>query len=92
MRTDVPSAARKRIKGENMARQTHHVVHNSKGGWDVKRGEAQRASGHYATKEAAVKAGRTISRNQGTEFLIHGNNGRIQSADSHGGDPFPPKG
>ena len=27
-----------------------------------------------------------------TKFLIHGKNGRIQSADSHGGDPFPPKG
>lgn len=75
-----------------MARGTHHVVHNSKGGWDVKRGGAQRASGHYETKAAAVKAGRAISQNQKTEFLIHGKDGRIQTADSHGGDPCPPKG
>ena len=63
-----------------MARSSHHVVHNPNGGWDV------------ATKEQAVNAGRQISRNQGTEFVIHGMNGRIQSADSHGNDPCPPKG
>ena len=75
-----------------MARGTHHVVHNSKGGWDVKRGGAQRSSGHYETKAAAVKAGSAISKNQKTEFLIHGKDGRIQTSDSHGGDPCPPKG
>ena len=75
-----------------MARYSHHVVHNPNGGWNVKRSGAQRSSGHFATKEQAVNAGRQISRNQGTEFVIHGMNGRIQSADSHGNDPCPPKG
>ena len=31
-----------------MARKTHHVVHSPSGGWNVKRGGAKRASGHYA--------------------------------------------
>lgn len=75
-----------------MARNTHHVVHSSNGGWNVKRGGASRASKHFDTKAEAIKAGREISRNQKTEFVIHGMNGRIQSADSHGGDPCPPKG
>ena len=75
-----------------MPRKTHHVVHNPNGGWDVKRGGAQRSSGHFDTKAEAVYAGRQISVNQGTEFLIHGLDGRIQSSDSHGNDPFPPKG
>ena len=75
-----------------MTRSSHHVVPNSNGGWDVKRGGAQRSSGHYSTKQEAVDAGRQISRNQGTEFVIHGKDGRIQSADSHGNDPYPPKG
>ena len=75
-----------------MARSSHHVVPNSNGGWDVKRSGAQRSSGHFSTKEQAVSAGRQISRNQGTEFVVHGMNGRIQSADSHGGDPHPPQG
>lgn len=75
-----------------MARKTHHVVHSPSGGWIVKRGGAKRASGHYTTKREAVIAGRKMSRNQGTEFLIHGLNGMIQSSDSHGHDPHPPKG
>lgn len=40
-----------------MARSSHHVVHNPNGGWDVKRGGAQRSSGHYSTKQEAVNAG-----------------------------------
>ncbi len=72
--------------------ETHHVVPNRNGGWDVRRGGSQRASGHYETKNEAIDAGRTVSRNQGTEFRIHNQDGRIASSDSHGNDPHPPKG
>lgn len=74
-----------------MPRDTHHVVHNINGGWDVKRGGGRRSSGHFNTKKDAVNAGREISRNQGTEFLIHGLDGKIQFSNSHGNDPCPPK-
>ena len=92
MRTVVQSAVLRHSGCIRMARSTHHVVHNPNGGWDVKRGGAHRSSGHYSTKEQAVNAGRQISRNQGTEFDIHGLDGRIQTADSHGGDPRPANG
>jgi len=75
-----------------MPRDTHHVVPNSeRGGWDVKRGGAARASAHAATKAQAERIGRDISRNQGTELVIHGKDGLIQRSDSHGNDPCPPK-
>ena len=74
-----------------MGRQEHHVVPNPKGGWDVKRNNAKKASVHKSTKAEATKAGRQISINQATEFVIHGLNGRIQNSDSHGKDPCPPK-
>ena len=70
----------------------HHLVHNPTGGWDVKRTGAQRASAHAETKAEAERLGREISRNQGTEFVIRGLDGRIQRKDSHGNDPFPPRG
>lgn len=73
-----------------MGRKTHHVVPNPEGGWDVKRGGASRASRHFETKRDAEQYGRGVSQNQGTEFVIHGLNGRIQRSDSHGGDPLPP--
>jgi hypothetical protein len=71
---------------------SHHVVPNADGGWDVKKGGSGRASGHFDTKQEAIDAGREISRNQGTEFFIHGKDGKIQRKDSHGNDPFPPEG
>lgn len=72
---------------------THHVVPNSdRGGWDLKRGGSSRSSGHFETKADAVSVGREISRNQRTEFRIHNRDGKISQSDSHGNDPFPPKG
>lgn len=71
---------------------THHVVPNPEGGWDVKRGGANRASSHHDTKQEAIRRGREISRNQQTELRIHNQDGRIADSDSHGSDPFPPKG
>ncbi len=71
---------------------SHHVVPNPNGGWDVKKAEAERASRHFDTKAEAEKAGRVISQNQNTEFVIHGKDGKIQRKDSHGNDPFPPRG
>jgi hypothetical protein len=74
-----------------MARQTHHVVHNPNGGWDIRRGGSERSSRHFDNKVDAVNLAREISRNQQTELLIHGLDGRIQQSDSHGPDPNPPK-
>ena len=74
-----------------MARPTHHIVPDPNGGWNVKRGGSQRSSGHFDTKKDAINAGRTISRNQGTELVIHGLDGKIQRSDSHGHDPCPPR-
>lgn len=74
-----------------MGRKTHHVVPNPNGGWDVKKGGGQRASVHTETKREAEQLGRIISRNQGSEFVIHGRDGVIQRSDSHGHDPCPPR-
>lgn len=71
---------------------THHVVPNPGGGWDVKKGGASRASSHHEIKSEAVKSGREVSQNQGTEFRVHNKDGKIASSDSHGKDPNPPKG
>lgn len=70
---------------------SHHVVSNPDGGWNVKRGEGDRGSGHFDTKQEAVDYGRQLSRNQETELHIHNKDGRSQS-DSHGRDPNPPMG
>jgi len=74
-----------------MPRKTHHVVPDSNGGWNVKKGGSERASKHFDKKENAIGWGRVVSRNQKTEFVIHKKDGTIQNSDSHSGDPCPPK-
>ena len=59
-----------------MQRKEHHVVPNPNGGWDGKRNGAQRASVHGDTKADVERRTREISRNQGTELIIHGKDGK----------------
>jgi len=75
-----------------MPRKSHHVVHDPNGGWSVKKGGADRASAHAKTKEKAVDIARKISQNQKSELVIHNRNGKISQSDSHGHDPYPPRG
>ncbi|MBX9843127.1 MAG: DUF2188 domain-containing protein [Hyphomicrobium sp.] len=72
--------------------ETHHVVPDPSGGWNVKRGGAERATSHHSTKREAIEQGRAVSRSQQTELRIHNLDGKISSSDSHGHDPNPPKG
>lgn len=75
-----------------MSRKSHHVVPSPSGGWDIKKGGADRSSGHFDKKVNAVDTARRISQNQNSELVIHNKNGRISQSDSHGNDPYPPKG
>ncbi|SEH72366.1 conserved hypothetical protein [Bathymodiolus azoricus thioautotrophic gill symbiont] len=82
-----------KIKQEKiMAKSTHVVPNKDKGGWDIKQSGGQRSSGHFDTKQNAVDRARDISRNQDSELVIHNKDGKISQKDSHGNDPFPPKG
>ena len=73
-------------------RDTHRVMPHPKGGWQVKRDGDKKASHKTETKANAEAVGRKISQNQKTEFQIHRKDGVIKQSDSHGNDPFPPKG
>ena len=84
--------SRSHSRWEGNTLKQHHVVHNPNGGWDVKAANSHRASVHTNTKAEAISIGRNISQNQGSELFIHNMNGQIASRDSHGNDPFPPRG
>lgn len=74
-----------------MSKKNQHVVPHS-GGWAVKGAGNQKASSVHPTQREAIGAARDIARNQGSEMLIHGENGRIRERNTYGNDPFPPKG
>lgn len=75
-----------------MTKRDYHVIPNKdRGGWDVRREHAERASAHYDRKSDAMERGRDLAREHKTELVEHGRNGRIQDSDSYGNDPNPPR-
>lgn len=74
-------------KGKNQ-----HVTPHPDGGWQVKGAGNARATVRTVTQAEAIQVARGIASNQHSELVIHGANGRIREKDSHGSDPYPPKG
>lgn len=74
-----------------MAKKNQHVVPRGND-WAVKRGGADRATTIVPTQREAIEIAREIAKNNNSELLIHGRDGRIRERDSYGNDPYPPKG
>lgn len=77
--------------GNGKSGGSRHVVKHPDG-WANKKGGAERATSVHPTKREAEKSAREQSRKEGSELVIHGQDGKIQRKDSHGNDPYPPKG
>jgi hypothetical protein len=71
--------------------KNQHVVPRD-GDWAVRGEGNSRDTSHHDTRAEAIDAARDIARNQGSELLVHGRQGRIRQRDSYGGDPFLPRG
>jgi hypothetical protein len=67
-----------------------HVVPR-KDGWIIRKEGASRATSVHETQRDAVEVGREIARNQSSELVIHGRDGRIRDRDSYGADPMHPR-
>jgi len=74
-----------------MSKRNQHVVPHPDG-WAVRAAGGQRASSVHDRQQQAIDRGREVTRNQGSELFIHGRDGRIRERDSHGHDPYPPRG
>jgi hypothetical protein len=74
-----------------MAGKNQHVVPHE-GQWAVRGEGNERVTSIHPTQGEAIERARAISRNQDSELLIHGRDGRIRDRDSHGRDQCPPKG
>jgi hypothetical protein len=74
-----------------MAGRNQHVVPHGRG-WAVQGAGNSRATSVHSTQSHAISEARGIARNQGSEMLVHGRDGRIRERDSHGRDSSPPRG
>lgn len=72
--------------------KNQHVTPHPNGGWQVKGAGNSRATVRTTTQRDAIAIARTIAQHQGSELVIHRQNGQIRDKDSHGRDPYPPVG
>jgi len=72
-----------------MAKNQHVVPHSGK--WAVKGEGSPKATKIVKTQVEAIEVARRIARNQGSDVVIHGRDGKIRDKDSYGTDPFPPR-
>lgn len=68
-----------------------HVVPRD-GDWAVETDYAQRAIKITSTQAEAIEFGREIAKNQQSELIIHGRDGKIREKNSYGADSYPPIG
>jgi hypothetical protein len=59
--------------------------------WAVKKGGAEKALKVTDTKQDAIEKGKDLAKKEGVDLIIQGRDGKIQSKDSYGHDPNPPK-
>ncbi|TRX01383.1 DUF2188 domain-containing protein [Flavobacterium gawalongense] len=73
-----------------MGKNQHVVPHPE--GWAIKGEGNLKATKITSTQQQAIDYARQVATNQNSELLIHGKDGKIRAKDSHGNDPYPPKG
>ena len=74
-----------------MSRKKNIWITPQKNGWAVKREGSTRSSKVTKTKKEAEKFGRHLGKKDGVEVITQRKDGTIQSKDSFGNDPNPPK-
>ncbi len=73
-----------------MGKNQHVTPHDGK--WAIKGAGNSRVTKIVDTQKQAIDIARNIAKNQQSELVIHRPNGQIRDKDSHGNDPFPPRG
>ena len=74
-----------------MAKKANIWITPHKDGWAVKREHGERSIVVTPTKQEADKIGHDIGKKDGVSVITQRKDGTIQSNDSFGKDPNPPK-
>lgn len=75
-----------------MAKNVHVVKSKDGAEWSVKTENSQKAYRNVGTQQEAIEIGKNVAKNNSSELLIHGVNGKIREKNSYGNDNNPPKG
>ncbi len=58
--------------------QPYHITKHSKGGWQIKRGGAERALKRFDTQKEAIEYAKEIEKEKGVSYVIHKADGRTR--------------
>ena len=86
----VTTAVTNVIKDNHMGKDQHIVKTNN--GWGIRGENNTKITKNYDTQYAAIQGGKIIAKNQKSELIVHGRDGKIREKNSYGNDNFPPKG
>ena len=76
-----------------MTKKNVHVIKSKSGDeWSVKTENSQKAYRNVSTQQEAIEIGKNVAKNNSSELLIHGVNGKIREKNSYGNDNNPPRG
>ena len=78
-------------KGFLMSKKKNIWITPHEDGWAVKREGSKRNSNVTKTKKEAEEIGRDLGKKDKVEVITQRKDGTIQSKDSYGHDPYPPK-
>jgi len=70
--------------------KNQHVVKNGDK-WSVKGTGNEKATKNLDTQKQAIDHAKSIAKNQKSEVVMHGKDGKIRDKDSYGNDSHPPK-
>lgn len=73
-----------------MGKNQHVVPRGNE--WAVLGEGNTRDTSRHSTQAEAFEAAREIAKNQKSEVLLHGTDGKIRERNTYGHDPYPPKG
>ena len=72
--------------------KNQHVLPHPDGGWQVKGENNTKATIRTKAQGDSIIKAREVAKNQRSELIIHGRDGKIRAKDSYGNDPYPPRG
>jgi hypothetical protein len=74
-----------------MGKKNQHVVPTGNGNWGVRGEGNSKITKVTPTQSEAISVATDIAKNQRSEIVIHGRDGKIRDKESYGNDPCPPK-
>jgi len=74
-----------------MSKKPVIVGPSGSGRWTLKQGGSSRPVSSHEKQSTAIEKGQRIAKDQKSELIVRGRDGKIRSKDSYGVDKCPPK-